>query len=116
MTKTTPKVVFDNLAYQCWETSERKGWHTSDMTLVGRLALIHSEVSEVLEEYRNGREPNEIYYGDGGKPEGIPIECADILIRLLDMCVEHGIDLSAALPIKMAFNETRPMRHGGKRL
>lgn len=28
------------------------------------MALIHSELSEALEEYWNGREPTEIYYTD----------------------------------------------------
>jgi NTP pyrophosphatase (non-canonical NTP hydrolase) len=48
------------------------------------------------------------------KPEGIPSELADVIIRVLDMCGALGIDIAAALADKMAFNETRPYRHGGK--
>ena len=53
---------------------------------------------------------------DGKKPEGIPIELADVLIRVFDFCGKHGIDLEAAVLEKMAFNRTRPVRHGGKKL
>lgn len=48
------------------------------------------------------------------KPEGIPSELADIIIRVLDVCGFHGIDIAAAIADKMAFNETRQYRHGGK--
>jgi NTP pyrophosphatase (non-canonical NTP hydrolase) len=48
------------------------------------------------------------------KPEGIPTELADIIIRVLDICANWGIDISAAIADKMAYNETRPYRHGGK--
>jgi len=49
------------------------------------------------------------------KPEGIPSELADIIIRVLDICGFHGIDIAHALADKMAYNETRQYRHGGKR-
>jgi hypothetical protein len=48
------------------------------------------------------------------KPEGIPSELADIIIRVLDICGYHKIDIAAAIADKMAFNDTRDYRHGGK--
>jgi NTP pyrophosphatase (non-canonical NTP hydrolase) len=42
-------------------------------------------------------------------------EAADQLIRVLDMCGRFGIDISRAVRVKMAYNSTRPQRHGGKR-
>jgi NTP pyrophosphatase (non-canonical NTP hydrolase) len=50
------------------------------------------------------------------KPEGIPSEMADIVIRVLDFCYRYKIDLEAVLLEKLAFNETRGHRHGGKRI
>lgn len=79
------------------------------------LALIHSEVSEALEEYRNGRLPTEVYTGNNGKPEGIPIELADVIIRVLDYCGYAGIDIDAAISQKHEYNKSRPYRHGGKK-
>lgn len=55
--------------------------------------------------------PNMIKYL---KPEGIPAELADIIIRVLDICGANGIDIARALADKMAYNETRDYRHGGK--
>jgi NTP pyrophosphatase (non-canonical NTP hydrolase) len=82
-----------------------------------KLALVHSEVSETLEEFRNGKGFNEIYYSaQGTKPEGIPVEMADILIRLFDMAGHWGIDLEEALHIKHEYNKSRPHRHGGKKI
>jgi NTP pyrophosphatase (non-canonical NTP hydrolase) len=79
-----------------------------------KLALIHSEVSEALEEYRNSHPPAEVRI-ENGKPEGFPVELADTVIRIFDLCGALGVDLDAAIELKMAFNATRPHRHGGKR-
>lgn len=49
------------------------------------------------------------------KPEGIPTELADIIIRVLDICGANNIDIQGALDEKMEYNMTRPYRHGGKR-
>jgi len=48
------------------------------------------------------------------KPEGIPIELADCIIRILDYCAYTGIDIDKAIQIKHEYNKTRPYRHGGK--
>lgn len=97
----TPQDFFDHL-------NEERGFPEV-------LALIHSEVSEALEEYRNGRLPTEVYTGNNGKPEGIPIELADVIIRVLDYCGYAGIDIDAAISQKHEYNKTRPYRHGGKK-
>lgn len=92
-------------------------------------ALFHSEISEAFEEYREGREPTEIYYSSKNKsflnrkqtqacnkPEGIPIELADCIIRILDYCDHEGIDIEEAIRIKHEYNQSRPYRHGGKKI
>jgi NTP pyrophosphatase (non-canonical NTP hydrolase) len=72
---------------------------------------MHSEISEVLEDFRKNIPINEIYYEDK-KPCGIPVEFADLLIRVFDTCGKYGIDLENALKIKMEYNKTRPYKHG----
>jgi NTP pyrophosphatase (non-canonical NTP hydrolase) len=184
------------------------GWRPADggpgdRTFGDFIALLHSEVSEALEAYRDHRladatKPicgNEGHTGNPcpehgmGKPEGAGSELADVLIRLLDMCdvfgvvpfdmdceladvepmgavflkedgfgalmsclheaitdayrlvppvkpylswsgapfakvlrllvrvsEECGVDLTAEVERKMAYNRTRPFRHGGRNL
>lgn len=84
-------------------------------TLVAKLALIHSEVSEAVEELRAGR--NEVWYSTersdtGLKPEGFPVELADIVIRVLDLAERLKIDLEPVILEKLTYNATRPYRHG----
>jgi len=83
-----------------------------------KLALIHSEVSEALEDYRNGDMALGFLDSDGadaGKPYGLPSELADIVIRVYDLAGALGIDLDAAIEVKHQYNVGRPYRHGGKR-
>ncbi len=93
----------------------KKGWHEAKASFGDCIALTHAELSEALEHYRNGRAPEHVFH-EGGKPDGIPIELADAVIRIFDMCGFYGIDLESAILEKMAFNETRPHRHGGKKI
>lgn len=103
------------------------------------IALIHSELSEALEEEREGRPlvwyqcketesvatcaPQDEYdckmYGQeqscqyrNPKPEGVAVELADAVIRIADLCGHLGIDLDAVIREKMAYNEGRPYKHG----
>ena len=48
------------------------------------------------------------------KPAGIPSEVADIIIRCLHFSGKHGIDIEAIVRDKLAYNETRPFKHGKK--
>lgn len=96
------------------ETAKGKGWHDPAPNFGESIALIHSELSEALEAYREGLPLAYLLYGEGGKPEGIPAELADVLIRIGDMCGAFGIDLEAAVKEKMEYNKKRSYRHGGK--
>lgn len=46
------------------------------------------------------------------KPEGFVIEIADAIIRLFHMCAQDNLPIEKAIAIKMAFNKTRPFKHG----
>jgi len=108
-----------------------KGWWDEERNIGDLFMLFTCEVSEAYEEYRNGHEVTEVYYKDehgetyparenglappGMKPEGVPVELADVVIRILDFCEFAGIDLQAIMAEKHAYNLTRAYRHGGKR-
>ena len=89
-----------------------------------KLLLVISEIVEALEEFRAGHALQEVYFPISDahlpklkdKPEGIPIELADAVIRIFAFCESNSIDLEEAIRTKNAYNETRPWRHGGKRV
>lgn len=111
--------TISKLMEEAHQTAIEKGWWGEDgkdnRNFPEQIALMHSELSEVLEEYRKGKSIDDIYYNiDSPKPEGIPIEFADLFIRVFDTCARYNIDLEKALEIKLAYNKTRPHKHGGK--
>lgn len=86
------------------------GKHREDAEVI---ALMHSELSEALEELRNGK-PNE--YIANGKPEGYAVELADCIIRIFDFIGSKGInDFEQTIMNKIEYNKTRTYKHGGKK-
>ena len=75
-----------------------------------KIALMHSELSEMLEADRKSIEVSEHI------PEfsGVEEELADLVIRALDFAGYHNLRLGEALLAKMTFNLNRPFKHGKK--
>jgi NTP pyrophosphatase (non-canonical NTP hydrolase) len=105
--------VINLLISESYGTAKEKGWYDKPPSFGEQIALMHSELSEALEEYRNN-EPN--LYKMCDKPEGIGVELADVCIRIFDSCGHHGIDLAECIRLKMEYNKTRSHKHGGKRI
>jgi NTP pyrophosphatase (non-canonical NTP hydrolase) len=80
-----------------------KGWYDHTREPLELICLIHSELSEAVEEYRKD-----------GIDGGFALELADVVIRVLDMCEYLNIDLESYMTKKHAYNQTREYRHGGK--
>ena len=108
-------------------------WEGGERSFPEIAALIHSEVSEALEEYREGKP---LIYGCCGfngaycersencdkqknegscKPEGLAVELCDAVIRIFDYLAYLGVDIEAILVAKHEYNKSREYRHGGKR-
>jgi NTP pyrophosphatase (non-canonical NTP hydrolase) len=82
------------------------GWYDSSRTFGEDIALLHSEVSEAFEAMRKD--------DWSGNKDSVQDELADVFIRLLDTCARHNVQLANQFLKKMAINETRGYRHGGK--
>lgn len=99
-------------------TAVEKGWWQTDRPFLEQLMLWVTEISEAAEEWRvHGMDKSKMIYYDADSPEkplGIAIEIADLLIRASDTCGKYDIPLVEALKLKLAYNKTRPHRHGGK--
>lgn len=135
----------NELAREIHDNAVEHGWWDEPRSFGEVVALCHSELSEALEEYRAGKPAlyypcklggvcvDDMPYDDveclertpgmqetclrkESKPEGIAVEMADCMIRILDWCGKEGIDIDAIMKLKMEYNRTRAYKHGGKRL
>jgi len=93
---------FNELAKNIHKNAVIHGWWETKRSVPELLCLVHSEISEALEAYRNHDDEN------------LAEELADAVIRLMDMAEGLGIDLQAAIIKKHNINQSRSYRHGGK--
>lgn len=124
--------TLEQMQEEVFRINDANGWFEAERSVGEDVALLHSEVSEMFEAYRDhgledatataGMTPEQVeqfmatYDKPMVKPEGFGSECADVLIRLLDTCRRTGINLREEYQRKSAFNKTRSYKHGGKRI
>ena len=108
-------VTIKNLVKNSYEIAQEKGWWDQDRDVPHILALVHSEVSEALEAYRESGANETFHRLTDNKPEGLVYELADVLIRVADLAGKYNLDLETAVREKTKYNSQREYRHGGKK-
>lgn len=105
---STYNVVSDEV----YKTAVEKGWYEDGRRNLGEaIALMHSELSEALESLRSDAAK------DSDKLSGylgVEEELADVIIRIMDISRSEGWRIPEAILAKIAYNKTRPHKHGKK--
>ncbi len=119
-----PLADLRHVVHELWSLGElvhniakEKGWHDTERSIGDLASLLHSEATEFMEDYRDlGPLAYPVRYDASGKPCGLAVELADIIIRALDTAVKLELPLREAMVAKITYNNTRPYRHGNKLL
>src|SRR4030042_6508519 len=77
------------------------GFWTNSHNIGEKIALIHSEISEALEAYRQSQPLS-----------SVAEELADTVIRILDLAEYLGMDIQSAIEEKHKINMNRLFLHG----
>lgn len=95
-------VALRSIQKKIHDYSVDKGWHLKPREVGTLIALCHSELSEALEGARKGLMDDHL-----PNRKMLEVEFADCVIRILDTCGLHGLDLAGALNEKHEYNAIR---------
>lgn len=111
-----------------YQGNVKAGWwtniHTGELKAKGdvteilaKLMLVVTEIAESAEGVRKGLPDDKLPHRPMAE-----VECADAVIRILDLCGHEGYDLAGAIQEKLLFNAIRPdhkmenrLAEGGKK-
>ena len=113
--------ILNVIAIRIHQINVEKGWwpEKPDVeTYATKIALIHSEVSEMLEGLRKDKMDDHLTYRTAEE-----VEAADILIRLFDYIGARDLDIGGAFIEKLTYNASREdhkkenrEKEGGKKI
>lgn len=99
----------NQLSRDIFNSNVKAGWYTDlktgeplDRNIPEMLALIHSEVSEVLEGYRKNLKDDHLPHRSA-----VEVELADVIYRVFDLCGYLNLDIGGAFVEKHRYNQQR---------
>jgi NTP pyrophosphatase (non-canonical NTP hydrolase) len=103
------ELPLNELAAVIYDGNRQKGFWDENRTLPHCVALIMTELAEAIEADTKNLQDDKL-----PQYHGVHVELGDAFIRLFDLIGRLGIDIAAIVDAKLAYNATRPYKHGKK--
>lgn len=97
-------LTIKSLIDDAYNIAKKNGMNKSNnLTATDYISSMHIDVNEILKWCISGKSLSEVSFDKNNEPYGLPIDLADLVLKIGEFCGKYNIDLESAIETRLEF-------------